>query len=137
MRRRVFKSKNSQFEDSENLPTEIMDGQNVVLYGKVREELFPGPPNYESINDGDQPQFYWILYTNSPVGIVGRSMEDNSLCDHGKSCSFQLCLSSDIYDNRIDILNKYVEAEGQIFLGHTGHHKTKALLEVKEINVKK
>ena len=52
------------FEKSEIFPKELFDGQNVTLYGKVREEVFPGPPNYESINDGDRPQFYWILYTN-------------------------------------------------------------------------
>lgn len=40
------------------LPEELLDGQTATLYGKVREEVFAGPPNYESVNDGDKPEFY-------------------------------------------------------------------------------
>ncbi len=137
IRNRVFRSKNSLFEKSESLPKELLDGQIATLYGKVREEVFPGPPNYESINNGDRPQFYWILYTNEPISLVGRNLESNELYENGLSCMFQLCISSEIYDKHLDILGKYVKAEGEIFFGHTGHHKTKALLKVNTVNVLK
>ncbi len=137
VRHRVFRSKNSMFEKSQILPKELLDGQVVTLYGKVREEVFPGQPNYESINDGDRPEFYWILYTNEPISLVGRSMESNELYEDGMSCMFQLSISSEFYDKHLDILGKYVKAEGEIFFGHTGHHKTKALLKVNTISVMK
>lgn len=133
--KRVFRTKNSRFSDKRTLPHELYEGQITTLYGKVREEVFPGPPNYESINDGDEPQFYWILYVNEPIRLAGRSMEDESLYEKGSSCMFQLCLKQKIYDKRLDILNKYVKVDGEIFLGHTGHHKTKALLNVSAIHV--
>ncbi|QYH17517.1 DUF4431 domain-containing protein [Enterobacter sp. DNB-S2] len=133
--RRGFRTKNSRFKGKQNLPKDLYEGQNTTLYGKVREEVFPGPPNYESINDGDEPQFYWILYVNEPIKLAGRSMEDDSLYEKGSSCMFQLCLTREIYDKRLDILNKYVSVQGEIFLGHTGHHKTKALLDVNTIKV--
>lgn len=137
IRSRVFSSKNSMFEKSDILPRELLDGQAVTLYGKVREEVFPGPPNYESINEGDRPQFYWILYTNEPISLLGRSIENNELYENGLSCMFQLSISSEIYDKHLDILGKYVKAEGEIFFGHTGHHKTKALLKVNTISALK
>ena len=136
-RHRIFRSKNTKFKNKSNLPKEIFDGQTTTLYGKVREELFPGPPNYESIDNGDVPQFYWILYTNEPISLVGRCMETNELRDNGESCAFQLCLTGQIYNNRLDILGKYVKVDGEIFFGHTGHHKTKALLDVNSIQVLK
>jgi hypothetical protein len=39
--------------------------------------------NYESINNGDKPLFYWILYVNEPISLVGRSLEDNQLYEKG------------------------------------------------------
>ncbi|MFY0665584.1 MAG: DUF4431 domain-containing protein [Natronospirillum sp.] len=137
IRHRVFRSKNSMFEKGQGLPKELLDGQVATLHGKVREEVFPGPPNYESINDGDRPQFYWILYTNEPISLVGRSMESGELYENGLSCMFQLSISSEVYDKHFDILGKYIRVEGEVFFGHTGHHKTKALLNVNRIKVLK
>ncbi|MFM5346283.1 hypothetical protein ACEUBQ_16650 [Aeromonas veronii] len=88
IRQRVFSSKNSMFDKNECSPKELLDGQFVTLYGKVREEVYPGPPNYSSIDDGDKPQFYWILYTNEPISLVGRNMENDELYENGLSCMF-------------------------------------------------
>jgi len=132
---RLLKSKNSKFNKSKKNPKEILDGQAVTLYGRVKEELFPGPPNYESINNGDIPQFYWILYTNIPIGIVTRSLENEELKDLGNSCSFQLSVPTDFYDDKNDVMGKFVKVSGKMLVGHSGHHKTKALLEAKLIEV--
>lgn len=133
LKNRIFKSKNSKFESSNETIKELLDGQHVIILGRIREELFPGPPNYSSINDGDTPQFYWILYTNNPIGIIGRSLENEKPYDAGKSCSFQLALSSEFYDNKADLVGKFVKVSGRAFIGHTGHHKTKALIQVESI----
>jgi hypothetical protein len=134
-KKRLLKSHNSKFNKSKENPKEALDGQSVTLYGRVKEELFPGPPNYESINDGDTPQFYWILYTNSPVGIVSRSLEGEELVDLGNSCSFQLSVPPEFYDDKNDIVGKFVKVTGQMFVGHSGHHKTKALVDTKLVEV--
>ena len=135
LRTKVFKSKNSLFDTKKSQPKELLDGQLVTLYGKVKEEVFAGPPNFESINNGDRPQFYWILYVHEPIAIVGRCLETNKVSDRGNTCCFQLCLSQKLYDNRNYILNKFIKVEGQVFLGHTGHHKTKALIDVTKLKV--
>jgi len=134
-KKRLFNSNNSKFNKSKENPKEILDGQSVTLYGRIIEELFPGPPNYESINNGDRPQFYWVLYINNPVGIVTRSFESEELKDLGNSCSFQLVVPSKFYDDKNDVIGKFVKVTGQMFIGHSGHHKTKALLDTKLIEV--
>ncbi|HCE1619870.1 DUF4431 domain-containing protein [Vibrio parahaemolyticus] len=135
LKARVFKSKNSLFDSKNSQPKELLDGQVVTLSGKVREELFAGPPNYESINNGDRPQFYWVLYVNEPIAVVGRCIETQKVTDHGKTCCFQLVLKQNFYDNRNDILGKFVKVTGQVFLGYTGHHNTKALIDIAKIEV--
>lgn len=135
LRAKIFKSKNSLFDSKDSQPRELLDGQIVTLCGKVKEEVFAGPPNYESINNGDRPQFYWILYVNKPIAIVGRCLETQEIHENGSTCCFQLALEYNFYDSRNDILDKVVMVEGQVFLGHAGHHKTKALIDVVKIKV--
>ncbi|MGK3226474.1 hypothetical protein ACCW94_15395 [Enterobacter soli] len=112
IRRKVFRSKNSLFLENSNVPKELLEGQFTTLFGKEREKVFFGPPNYESINNGDKPHFYWILYVNSPINLVGWSMENGALYENGNSCMFQLNLMDAIYENRLDILGKYVKVDG-------------------------
>ena len=57
----------------------LKDGEKVAFTGKISRETFPGPPNYESIDDGDTPETYWILTINTPRCVVAESMEDGSL----------------------------------------------------------
>lgn len=135
LKRNIFKTKNSQFESFHETTKEVLEGQSIVFFGRVRDEVFPGPPNYRSINNGDIPQFFWILYTNTPISIIGHTLEDPKPHDLGKSCSFQLSVSSEIYDNKSDILGKFVKVSGRVFVGRTGHHRTKALIEVASINI--
>jgi hypothetical protein len=41
----------------------------VSLTGKIIRKTFPGPPNYENIKTGDQPETYWILILTKPFCV--------------------------------------------------------------------
>ena len=41
----------------------------VELTGIVRRVVFPGPPNYESIKDGDKPEPYWVLFLSEAICV--------------------------------------------------------------------
>lgn len=110
----------------------IKDGDNVSFSGKVWRETFAGPPNYESIENGDEPETYWILTLDSPRCIIGIS-EDNKLYQIGNIARFQLVLTSDQYKKHKGVLEHRAQINGQIFEGITGHHHTKALIDVKKI----
>ncbi len=111
---------------------EALEGQLVRLRGKVWREMFPGPPNYQSIDDGDQPQGYWILNTKDPIEILGKSIEDGTPYSVGSSARFQLMLDPSFYASRQHLVFSDAWVEGRLVIGHTGHHKTKALIDVQK-----
>lgn len=117
----------------------LKDGENVAFTGKISRETFPGPPNYESIDDGDTPETYWILTINSPKCVVAESIDDGSLYEVAKSTTrFQLAFDDPaIYKQQKTLVEKNASVTGQLFVGHTGHHHTKALISVKSIKAEK
>lgn len=48
----------------------------VQLNGKVKEAVYPGPPNYENIKDGDLPETCWILHLPVSVCVEGSIKDD-------------------------------------------------------------
>jgi hypothetical protein len=45
----------------------------VSLNGKIIRKTFPGPPNYENIKTGDQPETYWILILTTPLCVNAKT----------------------------------------------------------------
>lgn len=114
----------------------LKDGQDVTFTGTVSRETFPGPPNYESIDDGDTPETYWILTISTPQCVIAESMESGAFYELAKSTTrFQLAFEdSSIYKTKKNLVENSAVVEGQLFAGHSGHHHTKALISVKSIN---
>lgn len=113
----------------------LKDGQDVTFTGTVSRETFPGPPNYESIDDGDTPETYWILTINAPQCVTAESTESGTLYEVAKSTTrFQLTFEdASIYKSQKNLVENGAVVEGQLFAGHSGHHHTKALISVKSI----
>ncbi len=42
----------------------------VKLVGTIKNETFPGSPNYKDIGKGDEPEDYWILKLNTPIDVA-------------------------------------------------------------------
>ena len=118
---------------AENSTDCLRDGDNVSLEGKVWRETFPGRPNYESIEDGDEPETVWILTLDSPRCVLGVSVEDNSLFEIGQLFRFQLVLTPSQYKQHLATLEHRAEIKGQLFQAVSGHHHTKALIDVKKV----
>ncbi len=113
----------------------LKDGQEVTFTGTVSRETFPGPPNYESIDDGDTPETCWILTISTPQCVTTESMEDGALDEVAKSITrFQLVFEdASIYNSQKDLVGNAAVVDGQLFVGVSGHHHTKALVSVKSI----
>lgn len=113
----------------------LKDGQEVSLEGRISRETFPGPPNYQSIDDGDQPETTWILTVLTSHCVVAESMEDGSPYEVAKSTTrFQLAFEdASLFKTHKDLVEHQAIVSGQLFVGHTGHHHTKALISVKTI----
>lgn len=100
------------------------------LFGVVSRLDFPGRPNYQSIRDGDEPETYWILTLEQPTNFEGK--------DKGEPQEFniqevQLFLNEKQYLKFRGLLGVHVGVSGTYFHGTTGHHRTKVLFEVQEM----
>ena len=112
----------------------IPTGQHTQLTGAINVQTFPGPPNYESIKEGDQPETSWILITHqSYCGQGDDLINTGKIITEKNQNRFQLVLTPELYQQGKKLLNKKVLVEGTLFFAHTGHHHTPLLIEVSKI----
>lgn len=100
------------------------------LHGKLVRKTFPGPPNYEDIRKGNQPETYWLLKLESPI-CVDKDPAQSDLNPAQKDVSLvQLVLRPQDEKRAAALSGKSVVANGTLFGAHTGHHHTAILLSV-------
>lgn len=104
------------------------DVAGVQLTGTISRKTFPGPPNYESIRRGDEPETYWILHLARPICTTADPDNDAE----GNVNDIQLILTPKQYP----LYKKFVGGRARVRvtgkLSHaiTGHHHTQVLLEI-------
>lgn len=105
--------------------------KSVTISGVIIRETQPGPPNYESIADGDEPITFWYLKTAQPYCLPATS----EFMEGGVSgvTEFQLVLDADQYEAYRSLVGRKVTVTGTLYLGHTGHHFKPILINVKEL----
>jgi hypothetical protein len=89
----------------------------IRVTGVLSLEVFPGPPNYESVNDGEAREEAWILTT-------------------AKKERFQLVIIEGAQENFATLrrcLGRKAVVAGTSWPAHTGHHHTAFLITVASI----
>ena len=104
----------------------------VAVSGIIRTETFPGPPNYEAVAKGDSPEIFWILVLDKPV-CVEAGQNDALNESESEITEMQMILDSKQYSVFRQYLSLRVMVKGTLFHAHTGHHHTRVLIRVKEI----
>ena len=102
----------------------------VSLSGTVAQETHPGPPNYESVANGDEPETIWVLKLKAPVCVLAANetnVRENSQIE------IQLVLDQGQYNKYRGLLGQSVTVTGKLFHGHTCHHHKQLLLRTSEI----
>lgn len=103
----------------------------VELKGKVKRVVFPGPPNYESVKDGDQPEPYYVLFLSKGVCVQGDPKDEINSEAEKDIKSMQLMITD--YKKYRPLLEKNVTVQGKLMHSHTGHHHTKVLVQVENM----
>ncbi len=103
----------------------------VELHGMVKRVVFPGPPNYESIKKGDEPEPYWVLYLPKEICVQGDPKDEFNSETEKNVKSLQL-MDVDYKKDR-GLLGKSVVVKGTLMHSYTGHHHTPVLVQVKSI----
>lgn len=108
-------------------------GPQIELAGRMERETFPGPPNYESIEAGDDPETYWILHLPTPVCAQAGDEPDEG--QERNVTRVQLVLAPDHYRSYRPMLGRHVIASGTLMQRLTGHHHTPLLLQVHSLRM--
>jgi hypothetical protein len=94
----------------------------VELRGILYCKIFPGPPNYDSVEDGDYPEAGWILKLDGP--------SKNKLTRFDEAAEDEIAVEIDErYENVLQhYANHAVICVGKLHSAETAHHPTSLLL---------
>lgn len=100
------------------------EGEKIIADGVLKQEIFPGPPNYESIADGDKPESVWIVDLDGEVTCATGAPA------WGSRKKMQVITN---VVNLTGFENKHVSIYGELVYAETGHHHTPLLVSVTSI----
>ena len=106
----------------------------VTLEGVVFAKDFPGPPNYESTQNGDQRMRYWLLRLPKPICVDQGDDDINIRVANVREV--QLAFPDDVpYKKHLALVNKRrrFKVVGSLFHQHTGHHVRRILINVQRL----
>lgn len=111
--------------------------QIVELQGTLELRTYPGPPNYESIQQGDKPEQCYYLKLFQPIDVKP-ALNFESLINDMVEKDVNLIQLSIEKDNLFLLLrkigiNKKIKLKGKLFHRHTGHHHTEVLMTVNDV----
>jgi len=96
-----------------------------VLEGRLERRTFPGPPNYESVAEGDRAETYWLVRLDRPVCV---SSDGERPAAKGVR-EVQLVLKAAQFHRDKPLVGHRVRASGAFMSAFTGHHHTAVLLQ--------
>ena len=105
----------------------------VKLTGTLVREIFPGPPDYASVQHGDKPEVYWLLNLAKPICVDEDTAEPGLNPAHKDIRAMQLVISAAFYKKYKNLVGHQVVVTGTLFGEHTAHHKTPVLLTISSL----
>ncbi len=111
----------------------ITDGKEITLTGTMKIGQFAGPPNFESVKDGDRLLTYWYLETPKQLcAVTDPSLEDKTLEKIEPQSRFQLVITQQP-DQLNQLFNQKASVTAVPFTAHNGYHQTPLVLDVKHL----
>jgi Domain of unknown function (DUF4431) len=104
------------------------DPATVTVSGTLVRMTHPGPPNYESIKDGDKPETYLHLKLPTPICTNG-TPEDGLGHALADVTEIQLNLTSAGYAALRAKVGQKVTVSGKLYAAHSGHHYSPLVLD--------
>jgi hypothetical protein len=110
----------------------------ISLTGIIQRETFPGPPNYSSIENGDEEMIYWILHLDGKI-CVEKNLNDPGQPYYNIStyniAELQLVFGDDKnYDQYRSLLGKKVKVHGTLYHQYAARHVATILINVNDLD---
>lgn len=111
----------------------------IELVGTLDLQTFPGPPNYESIKDGDEIERHFYLKLEQPIDTL--PTKENSDIENTKKERSVKIIQLSISDEDEKLWNGFrklgkggrVKIQGTLFHRFTGHHHSRVLMIVQSM----
>lgn len=108
-------------------------GPTVTLTGTLRSEVYPGPPNFESIKRGDRAETATILALPVPTCVDGNDPANLEVSENGIR-RVQLVITRTAQWKTIRrLMNRRAIVTGTLFHAVSGYHQTEVLIDVTSI----
>jgi len=108
----------------------------VKLTGTITPKTFPGKPNFESLEKGDEPENVWILALAAPSCTNEQKNGNDTIGAEADVRELQLSLGDQqMYDRYRPLLGRMVNVTGSLdhAIPEDGHHHTLVMLSVASI----
>lgn len=103
-------------------PQKYPDDAAIYISGILTRDVFPGPPRYRAIGDGDSPDRIWLLTSSTVPPDAGSQTE-----------RYQLVIRANLEEMLAKMRQfegKRVYVSGRISVAHTVHERTRYLITV-------
>jgi hypothetical protein len=100
----------------------------VTIRGTLERHVFPGPPEYDDLTAGDEPEVGFYLALAEPLCVTGND-DDEGVGVEDDLRLIQLVLDQEDYDKLRPYLSETVTLKGTLFSALTGHHHSQVLLQ--------
>lgn len=108
-----------------------------TLSGLVMTLKFPGPPNYESINEGDKEEVGSFLLLDHPINIKRVANSKDNVDEPQINVKLVQLVVLNKEDWKELKEGNHVRVKGTLSSPLTGHHHARALLQVEKISMLK
>jgi len=102
----------------------------VSLPGIMVKDTFAGPPNFESVAQGDEPEIHWVLVLSKPICVLPTASDTENVAEYSIS---RMQLNRIDYDQYRPLLGKPVLVTGMFAHAFTAFHFTDVMIEVTAI----
>jgi hypothetical protein len=107
---------------------------SVTLTGTVTQKVFPGKPNFASVENGDEPENVWILDLSSPLCVNQQTAGDHTFGGHADVRDVQLLIDTEQTHDKVRILlGRSVTVTGSLDEAASMHNHTAVLLSVLDL----
>jgi hypothetical protein len=100
------------------------------LTGALTRQVFPGPPNYEDVRQGDKPEPAYILTLPAPICLTGDEFADAKVLF---SEAHLVATDKTAKAMRLLVNSRVVATLSQPMAAHTGHHRRPLVAWVSKI----